>query len=104
MLNVYIFRTFIIFKFFVAFVIQLVISQSIQHIAVIENDAYEQSLPSHFRNPFYKNHRIRAALADFSWFGEGETPVFERQADAISRSKIYSVLTHAGFIPRKPVK
>ena len=68
---------------------------------MIENDAYEQMLPSRYRNPFYKNPRIRAALADYSWFAEGEMPVFQRQADKISRAEIYNVLSHAGLIPRK---
>lgn len=46
-----------------------------QHIAVIENDAWEQTLPSELRNPFYKTPRVRNALAKSSWFGPGEMPV-----------------------------
>lgn len=50
-------------------------SNRFQHIAVIENDAWEQSLPSELRNPFYKTPRVREALAKASWFGPGEMPV-----------------------------
>ncbi|XP_059221435.1 uncharacterized protein LOC106081215 [Stomoxys calcitrans] len=72
-----------------------------QHIAVIENDAWEQSLPGELRNPFYKTPRVRSALAKSSWFGPGETPVLDRQAEKISRREIYNVLSHAGLIERR---
>ncbi|XP_055386261.1 uncharacterized protein LOC129615187 [Condylostylus longicornis] len=75
------------------------LAQRLEHIAVIENDAFEQSLPSEYRNPFYKTPRVRAALAHFSWFVPGEEPVFDRQAEKIPRSEIYSVLSHAGLLP-----
>uniref|UniRef100_A0A1B0B8X2 Uncharacterized protein n=1 Tax=Glossina palpalis gambiensis TaxID=67801 RepID=A0A1B0B8X2_9MUSC len=69
-----------------------------QHIAVLENDAWEDSLPYEFKNPFYKTPRVRAALAESSWFGPGEIPVLERQAEKISRREIYKVLSHAGLL------
>ncbi|XP_037958902.1 uncharacterized protein LOC119688295 [Teleopsis dalmanni] len=74
---------------------------SLQHIAVIENDAYEQTLPYELKNAFYKTPRVREALAKSSWFGPGEEPVFDRQAEKIPRIEIYNVLAHAGLIPRK---
>ncbi|XP_023303364.1 uncharacterized protein LOC111685340 [Lucilia cuprina] len=72
-----------------------------QHIAVIENDAWEQTLPSELRNPFYKTPRVRNALAKSSWFGPGEMPVLDRQAEKIARREIYNVLSHAGLIERR---
>ncbi|XP_011200506.2 uncharacterized protein LOC105224197 [Bactrocera dorsalis] len=75
--------------------------QRYAHIAVIENDAYEQTLPNALRNPFYKTPRVREALAKSSWFGPGEEPVYDRQAEKIPRAEIYNVLAHAGFINRR---
>ncbi|XP_017486316.1 PREDICTED: uncharacterized protein LOC108374802 isoform X1 [Rhagoletis zephyria] len=75
--------------------------QRYAHIAVIENDAYEESLPNALRNPFYKTPRVREVLAKSSWFGPGEEPVYERQAEKIPRAEIYNVLAHAGFISRR---
>lgn len=43
-----------------------------QNIAVVENDAMEQTLPDFLRNPFYRTPRIREALAYASWIGPGE--------------------------------
>ncbi|XP_052562842.1 uncharacterized protein LOC128092633 [Culex pipiens pallens] len=71
------------------------------HPAVLENDAQEALLPDYLRNPFYRTPRVANALARFSWFGPGEEPVRERHAEKISRADIYSVLTHAGFVPRR---
>lgn len=48
---------------------------NLQHIAVLENAAWEQTLPQHFQNPFYKSPRVRHALAKSSWFGPGEEVV-----------------------------
>ncbi|XP_017851134.1 uncharacterized protein LOC108605834 [Drosophila busckii] len=75
--------------------------RNLQHIAVLENAAWEQSLPQHFQNPFYKTPRVRDALARSSWFGPGEQVVLERQAEKIPRMEIYNVLSHAGLIPRR---
>ncbi|XP_004524846.2 uncharacterized protein LOC101458860 [Ceratitis capitata] len=72
--------------------------QRFAHIAVIENEAYEQTLPNALRNPFYKTPRVREALAKSSWFGPGEEPVYDRQAEKIPRAEIFNVLAHAGFI------
>ncbi|XP_067622809.1 uncharacterized protein [Eurosta solidaginis] len=75
--------------------------QRYAHIAVIENAAYEETLPNELRNPFYKTPRVRAALAKSSWFGPGEMPVYDRQAEKIPRAEIYNVLVHAGLISRR---
>ncbi|KAM8716800.1 hypothetical protein ACLKA7_003638 [Drosophila subpalustris] len=74
---------------------------NLQHIAVLENAAWEQTLPQHLQNPFYKSPRVRHALAKSSWFGPGEEVVYERQAEKIPRMEIYNVLSHAGLIPRR---
>ncbi|GLV34721.1 uncharacterized protein CBL_09202 [Carabus blaptoides fortunei] len=71
---------------------------SVAHRAVLANAAQEAQLPPHLLNPFYKDPRIREALARESWFGPGERPVWERQAEKISRREIYTVLNHAGLI------
>lgn len=49
--------------------------RSLQHIAVVENAAWEQTLPQQLQNPFYKTPRVRDALARSSWFGPGEQVV-----------------------------
>lgn len=95
-----------------------------QHVAVLENEAWEQSLPNELKNPFYRTPRVREALAHSSWFGPGETvvcppplhqlesfpcflttfvllKVFNRQAEKISRREIYNVLNHAGLLPKR---
>ncbi|KAH8339449.1 hypothetical protein KR074_011089, partial [Drosophila pseudoananassae] len=75
--------------------------RNLQHIAVVENAAWEQTLPQQFQNPFYKTPRVRDALARSSWFGPGEEVVYDRQAEKIPRMEIYNVLSHAGLIPRR---
>ncbi|XP_026464417.1 uncharacterized protein LOC113366994 [Ctenocephalides felis] len=61
----------------------------------------EAKLPPHLMNPFYKSPRVRQALAKSSWFGVGEEPVYDREAEKISRKEIYNVLSHAGFVARR---
>ncbi|XP_020803152.1 uncharacterized protein LOC110179897 [Drosophila serrata] len=75
--------------------------RNLQHVAVVENAAWEQTLPQQFQNPFYKTPRVRDALARSSWFGPGEEVVYDRQAEKIPRMEIYNVLSHAGLIPRR---
>ncbi|XP_055857141.1 uncharacterized protein LOC129919982 [Episyrphus balteatus] len=90
-----------LFKCLLQFCILIVATLAqIQHKAVLQNDAYEQTLSNDFKNPFYKTARINAALKQSSWLGPGEELVYERQAEKIPRSQIYSVLSHAGLIPR----
>lgn len=71
------------------------------HRDVILNAENEALLPAYLKNPHYRTPRIRSALAYYSWFGPGESPVYERAADSITRREIYKVLSHAGLIPRK---
>lgn len=68
------------------------------HGAVLVASAQEAQLPPNLLNPFYKNPRTRAALARSSWFGPGEFPVAQREADKVSRKEIYNILHHAGLI------
>ncbi|XP_043644853.1 uncharacterized protein LOC122614349 [Drosophila teissieri] len=75
--------------------------RNLQHIAVVENAAWEKSLPQQFQNPFFNTPRVRDALARSSWFGPGEDVVYDRQAEKIPRMEIYNVLSHAGLIPRR---
>uniref|UniRef100_A0A336MD92 CSON014391 protein n=1 Tax=Culicoides sonorensis TaxID=179676 RepID=A0A336MD92_CULSO len=70
------------------------------HKDVIDNARNEALLPPYLKSQHYRVPRIRAALAYNSWFGPGEKPVFERAAHNISRKEIYTVLAHAGLIPR----
>ncbi|XP_044729659.1 uncharacterized protein LOC123293009 [Chrysoperla carnea] len=70
----------------------------VRHKDVVLTSLQEQALPSHLRNPFYKNPRIRAGLAKHSWFHHGEMPVFEREASKIPREEIYKILWNAGFL------
>lgn len=76
-------------------------TRSYAHRAVVANAEREAQLPSHLLNPFYKNPRISEALAKESWFTPGEMVVYDREAEKISRQKIYSVLKHAGFVNRR---
>lgn len=85
--------------FFIFLQISLIYSQY-AHRAVLDNAANEARLPAHLKNPFYRTPRVREALAHHSWFGPGEKVVHQRKADSIPRSEIYTVLAHAGFIPR----
>ncbi|XP_058818302.1 uncharacterized protein LOC131681505 [Topomyia yanbarensis] len=71
------------------------------HPAVLANDANEALLPDYQRNAFYRTPRVANALARFSWLGPGEELVRERHTEKISRADIYTVLTHAGFVPRR---
>lgn len=47
------------------------------HLAVLENDAIEESLPSHYKNPFLRTPRVRELLAKSSWFAPGENQVIK---------------------------
>lgn len=71
------------------------------HKDVISNAENEALLPDYLKSQHYRIPRIAQALAYHSWFGPGEKPVFERAADNVSRQEIYTVLTHAGLIPRR---
>lgn len=76
-------------------------SRSYAHRAVVLNAEREAQLPPHLLNPFYKNPRIAQALSKESWFTPEEQIVTDREAEKISRQKIYSVLKNAGFVNRR---
>ncbi|GAB0098875.1 uncharacterized protein DMENIID0001_146790 [Sergentomyia squamirostris] len=86
------------------FFVTIAFAQIPPHRAVLNIEQEENLLPDYLRNPFLRTPRVAAALAVSSWLGHGEQPVFEREADKIPRHQIYSVLTHAGFIPRRLYK
>lgn len=50
-------------------------SAQYQHQAVLENDAIENLIPSHYRSSLLKTPRLLHVLAKSSWFGPGEQPV-----------------------------
>lgn len=77
--------------------------KNIAHDAVIRNAAQEAQLPPDLLNPFYKNPKIRLALAKHSWFGPGERQVKQREAEKIPRHVIFSVLNHAGLLPQQHI-
>lgn len=68
------------------------------HRAVVQAAQDESRLPPNLLNPFYKNPRLRQELARHSWFGPGEQPVYDREAEKIPRKEIYTVLNHAGLL------
>ncbi|XP_067013250.1 uncharacterized protein [Anabrus simplex] len=74
--------------------------RALAHRAVVLNSEAEARLPPQFQNPFYKDPRIAAGLAKESWFAPGEQQVLEREAEKIPRSKILSILKHAGLARR----
>ncbi|KAF2883509.1 hypothetical protein ILUMI_22682 [Ignelater luminosus] len=77
--------------------------KDITHQAVLQSAAEEALLPPSLLNPFYKNPKIRSALAKNSWFGPGERQVKHREADKISRDVIFTVLNHAGLLPQQQI-
>ncbi|XP_017775827.1 PREDICTED: uncharacterized protein LOC108562130 [Nicrophorus vespilloides] len=72
-----------------------------RHRAVLQSASHEAQLPPNLLNPFYKDPRIRQALARSSWFGPGENVVFDREAEKINRREIFLVLKHAGLLPQQ---
>lgn len=80
---------------------QLGLFNEVAHEAVLSNAIEESRLPPHLLNGFYKDPKIRSALARSSWFGPGETRVVEREADKVTRQQIFTVLKHAGLLPQQ---
>ncbi|XP_049873901.1 uncharacterized protein LOC126372252 [Pectinophora gossypiella] len=72
------------------------------HPAVVAVRRQEEQLPPHLRSPTLWNPHLQEILPLTSLLHEGESPVFERAADNVSRQEIYNILTHAGFVPRRP--
>lgn len=77
--------------------------KDITHQAVLQSAAEEALLPPNLLNPFYRNPKIRSALAKDSWFGPGERQVRQREADKIPRHGIFTILNHAGLLPQQQI-
>ncbi|KPJ08432.1 hypothetical protein RR48_12185 [Papilio machaon] len=71
------------------------------HPAVVQVRLEEERLPEDLRSPALRNPHLQEILPLTSVLHEGEKPVFQREADTVSRREIYNILTHAGFIPRQ---
>ncbi|KAI5644287.1 hypothetical protein NE865_03656 [Phthorimaea operculella] len=72
------------------------------HPAVVQVRREEEQLPFYLRSRTLWNPNLQEVLPLSSLLHEGETPVFEREADHVSRQEIYNILTHAGFLRRRP--
>ncbi|CAF4917439.1 unnamed protein product [Pieris macdunnoughi] len=71
------------------------------HPAVVAVRQSEELLPPHLRSPALRNPHLQEILPLTSLLHHGENVVFEREADNVSRSEIYKILTHAGFLRRQ---
>ncbi|KAK9881146.1 hypothetical protein WA026_014498 [Henosepilachna vigintioctopunctata] len=66
--------------------------KDLSHPAVVRNAEIESHYAPELLNDFYKNPAIASRLAKESWFTNKEFPVYHREADKISRQKIYEVI------------
>lgn len=66
--------------------------KSIAHPAVEQNALAESQYAPELLNNQYKNPVIAAKLAKESWFTNKEFPVYHREAEKISRHKIYEII------------
>ncbi|GJQ77026.1 hypothetical protein Trydic_g15220 [Trypoxylus dichotomus] len=80
---------------------QFGVFSDVAHEAVLTNAVEESRLPTHLLNGFYKDPKIRSALARSSWFGPGESRVIFGEADKITRQQIFTVLKYAGLLPQQ---
>jgi hypothetical protein len=73
------------------------------HSAVIQNSAWEQTLPEELSKSarFYNNPKTAAHLAEESWFTDKENPVFARKAEEIDRSQVAKIFHNAGLQKKK---
>lgn len=91
------------------FVPPSIVYAPIQDPSVLPNKAVELNAANDALLPpellkskrFYDNPAIAAGLAKSSWFGDKEMPVHHREAERISRDKIYKLAKDAGFINRR---
>lgn len=83
------------------FIPQPIVRSDYTHPEVLANSIAESQLPPEMLNDFYKNPAIANMLAKESWFGNKETPVFDRETAKISRSEIYKIFRRAGWIRRR---
>ncbi|KAL4713993.1 hypothetical protein ACJJTC_005624 [Scirpophaga incertulas] len=72
------------------------------HPAVVAVRREEERLPPHLRSPALFNPHLREVLPLTSVLHKGEKPVYHRESDHVPRQEIYNILTHAGFLPRRP--
>lgn len=77
------------------------VTSPLAHRAVIENSIRESQYPKEYLNKFYDNPRVAAGLAEASWLTDKEMPVFEREADKVSREEIFKIINHAQFVHRR---
>ncbi|XP_044756343.1 uncharacterized protein LOC123314938 [Coccinella septempunctata] len=66
--------------------------KSIAHPEVVQTALAESQYPPELLNDQYKNPVIAAKLAKESWFTNKEFPVHHREAEKISRQKIYEIV------------
>lgn len=73
------------------------------HPAVVENSIAESRLPPDLlkSHRFYSNPHTAEGLARDSWLTDKEAPVFEREADKISRDQVFKIFKNAGFLQRE---
>lgn len=73
------------------------------HPAVVDNSIAESQLPHELlkSHRFYSNPHVAAALARDSWLTDKESPVFDREADKISREQVFKIFKNAGFLQRR---
>ncbi|CAH2048608.1 unnamed protein product, partial [Iphiclides podalirius] len=72
------------------------------HPAVVAVRQEEELLPVHLRSPALHNPHLQELLQLTSVLHSGEKPVYQREADLVSRREIYNILTHAGLVHRQP--
>lgn len=71
--------------------------------AVVDNSIAESQLPPELlkSHRFYSNPHVAEALARDSWLTDKEAPVFDREADKISREQVFKIFKNAGFLQRR---
>lgn len=76
---------------------------SLAHPAVIENAINESHLPAELirSQSFLRNPKTADALAKDSWLTDKEMPVFNREAEKISRDQVLKIFKNAGFLNRR---
>ncbi|XP_037970627.2 global transcription regulator sge1 [Plutella xylostella] len=70
------------------------------HPAVVTSDVESQALPVHLRKTAFTHPRLWDILPITSLLHEGESPVYDREAEKVERNSVYNMLTHAGFLSR----
>ncbi|XP_026327649.1 sodium channel protein Nach-like [Hyposmocoma kahamanoa] len=73
------------------------------HPVVVAVRQEEELLPLYLKSPHNFNPHLQQILPLTSLLHHGEKPVYHRDTDDVSRQEVYNILTHAGFIPRRPL-